>query len=109
MGRKQDNAPVGPTCPLIDETIGQVHNWYIDSEEISKNEYQGFEQRMEKIRQANSGLRDWGNDECRRADEAEKDLDYWKDQAELLQKEVNDLKSDITDLQNEIWEANERE
>ena len=102
MGRKTDNAPIGQTCPLIDETISQVHNWYMDSEEISKNEYQGFEQRMEKIRQANSALREWGNDECRRADEAEKDLDYWKDQAEKLADEIKDLQSDIRTLENEI-------
>jgi chromosome segregation ATPase len=105
MGRRGDNAPIGQTCPLIDETISQVHNWYMDSEEISKNEYQGFEQRMEKIREANSTLREWGNEQCKLAEEYEKDLDYWKDQAETLTQEIKDLQSDIRTLEKELSEA----
>jgi predicted nucleic acid-binding Zn-ribbon protein len=105
MGRKTDNAPVWPTCPLIDETISQVHDWYKESEEISRNEYQGFEIRMEKIRDANGRLRDWGNDECRRADEAENDLENAQDTISDLKKEIEDLKEEIKTLEKELSQA----
>jgi hypothetical protein len=68
MARRADNSPVGNTCPWIDEAIH-----VLDS---SKCDYNGTEvdnaiKALEKVRSANSELRDWGNELYLRVQELE--------------------------------------
>jgi septal ring factor EnvC (AmiA/AmiB activator) len=99
-----DNAPIKNTCPLIDKIINQVDDWYRSSEEIPKLGYADFEKSMEEIRSANSTLREWGNDECKRANDLEKELDSAKDEIEKLNDKIESLKSEIKDLEKELSE-----
>ena len=102
MGRKTDNAPIGHTCPKIDDVISTVHNWYSDAEEITKSDYQNFEKKMEEIRSANSTLREWGNEQCQLAEEFESDLDDAKEQVTDLKSEIEDLKAELKSLEKEL-------
>ena len=102
MGRKTDNAPIGNTCPLIDDCISDVYNWVQQSDEISKREYDKWEVKMEKLRSDNSILRDWGNEECMRAYEFEKDLDSANNQISDLKDEIESLKDELKSLEKEL-------
>lgn len=102
MGRRDDNAPIGHTCPKIDSVIQAIHSLYISSEEMTRQQYTDFEKLMEEIRSANSTLREWGNEECRRADELEKDLDDANRQLDNLKEEIESLKSEIKELENNL-------
>ncbi|VWB08280.1 hypothetical protein [Burkholderia lata] len=106
--RFRDNAPVGYTCPDIDAIISILEGVadrldevasQIDSTALSvqtedlgtqaANLRQAFEGRssaLEKLRAANDALRDWGNKECERADDAEKEMNRLRD-------EIRDLES----------------
>lgn len=102
MARRGDNAPVGHTCPKIDSVISMVHSLYLSSEEMSKQEYTEFEKLMEEIRSANSTLREWGNEENQKAEEFEKDLDYANRKIDDLTEEVEALKVEIKELENNL-------
>lgn len=116
MARRTDYAPIGNTCPMIDRVIDLVKVIYDEYEEFSQADYKSFEELMEKIREANSTLRDWGNDECLRAAELEKELDRanstiedLKDDAKSLQEEIKSLEKQVETLENDILEANDRQ
>lgn len=102
--RRGDNAPIGHTCPIIDDVITQIHSLYLSSEAMSKPEYTSFEILMEKIRSANTTLREWGNEQCNLAQEYENDLDNEKRKGEDLQDEVDSLKSEIKELEKQLSE-----
>jgi polyhydroxyalkanoate synthesis regulator phasin len=104
MSRYSDNAPIGHTCPKIDSVISQIHALYMSSEEMTKQEYAEFEKLMEEIRSANSTLREWGNEENKKAEEFEKDLDYEKSRVANLESEVEDLKKEVESLEKELLE-----
>jgi chromosome segregation ATPase len=105
MARRGDNAPIGHTCPKIDSVISSIHSLYLSSEEMSKKEYEDFEKLMEEIRSANSTLREWGNEQCDRAEEFEKDLDNSQREVDYLKNEVEELKSEVTQLEKDLAEA----
>ena len=102
MGRFRDNAPVSHTCPKIDDVINTLNEIYISEEPISRGELASIESTMEKIRKDNSALRDWGNEEYERAEENEKDRDYYKDLAEKYENEISDLKQEIRELHENV-------
>ena len=88
--RYRDNSGIENTCPKIDEVISAIDsvNWeesYWDAKTITEI--------MEKIRKANSDLRDWGNQMCRERDE--------------LQDEIYELQKEKEDLQDEIYALKE--
>ena len=102
MSRKGDNAPIGHTCPKIDDVISMVHNWYSDAEEITKSDYQIFEKKMEEIRSANSTLREWGNEQCLLAEQWEDDLNSANNQISDLKDEIESLKDELKFLEKEL-------
>lgn len=102
MARRGDNAPVPHTCPKIDDVIGIVTEIYRVDEPITKGELQNIEKQMEDIRTANSKLREWGNEEYERAEELEKDRDYYQDLSEKYESEIADLKAEIDSLKEEL-------
>lgn len=105
MARGGDNAPVGQTCPKIDDVISTCKEIYQSSEEMTMGELKSIEQTMEKIRSDNSALRDWGNKMCDELQEMEKDKDYYQDLAETYEKDIANLKSEIKDLEKELSQS----
>lgn len=95
---KRDNAPVSQTCPKIDDVINSLKELYKSSEEMSSRELTDLENTMEKIRSDNSDLRSWGNEQYDRAEELEKEMEYYKDLAEGYKSEITELKQEIKDL-----------
>ena len=100
MGRNRDNAPVGHTCPKIDQVISFLEkiDWNLEEDEEEKDlsiECKEMVEVMEQIRKANDSLRTWGNEEYNSKNEYEEERDD-------LEKEVKNLRSDLSDLQDEI-------
>lgn len=102
MPRRSDNSLIPQTCPKIDSVLSIITDIYSADEPITKGELQNIEKLMEEIREANSKLRDWGNDEYNRAEELEKDKDYYQNEHEKAQSEVDSLKSEVDSLKSEI-------
>lgn len=78
-----DYAPVKNTCPMIDEVIS-----VFDEVDFSDTDYKTQEEAiyvMEKIREANSSLREWGNEMHNEARE-------YKRECEDLRREITALK-----------------
>lgn len=105
MARRVDNAPVGNTCPKIDEVLSILTAIYQSSEEMSKGELKSVEDLMEKIRSDNAALREWGNDQCNQLEEMEKDRDYYQDKTGELENEVKDLQSEVRELEKQLSEV----
>jgi chromosome segregation ATPase len=110
MGRR-DNAPVGNTCPMIDDVVSHIDNIVGQSaegwENYTTNEGELAKGLMEKIRSANDSLRTWGNEMCQERDEFEKENDYNLARIKELELEVSnytdenkELKQEIDDLHN---------
>lgn len=98
MPRKPDHSPVNNTCPLIDEVIAILDK--IDTED--KSEIREANELMEKIRDANSTLREWGNgqyEDREAAEESEerksRDLADAEEKIAELEQEIEDLKAQI--------------
>lgn len=102
MARSGDNAPVGQTCRQIDDVISSLGELYVSSEPISKGELNDLEKTMEGIRRDNEQLRNWGNEQYERAEEMEKDRDYYQNEFEKANDEIKYLKSEIKELEKEL-------
>jgi hypothetical protein len=102
MGWTKDMAPVSQTCPKIDDVISSVKELYISGESISRGEMNDIEKTMNKIRNDNYELRDWGNDQYQIAYEMEKDRDYYMDLSEKYKDEIEYLKSEIKELEKQV-------
>lgn len=87
-----DNAPIGNTCPMIDNVIRSAS--YIKTTE-NEDDVNNILSVMEDIRSANQTLREWGNEQYHLTSETESE----KEVAECT---VNELKNDITALNDDI-------
>lgn len=97
---RNDAAPIGHTCPMIDDIIYFIKDIEWDDQEIDlQKESEKALNILEKIRSANSTLREWGNEQYQRAEEAEKEVDYYKDRVSILEDEIADLKKQIEELE----------
>lgn len=100
-----DRAPIGNTCPDIDSIIAvlegvadrldEIVGRTEDADEAAQLETQaenlrelitGRQSALERLRSDNDSLRQWGNEESKRADEAESE-------AKALQHQINVLES----------------
>lgn len=97
-----DNAPIGNTCPIIDEVLTYVEDLSNNLKYIPRGEQEDFKgsvdrinKLMEDIRDANSTLREWGNEQHNEKEDYERE----KDAAELT---VEELKDDIKSLNDDI-------
>lgn len=89
----RDNAPVGNTCPDINVIIemltavadrldtisGQIEDINIADDLATQSAnprclYEGRRSPMEELRSANESLRNWGNAECQRANDADEEI-----------------------------------
>jgi hypothetical protein len=67
-----DNAQIRNTCPTIDKVIYKIQTAFDEAESIIKKLSEALRE-MEKIRDDNATLREWGNEQYQRAEEAERD------------------------------------
>ena len=116
MGRHDDNAPIGNTCPKIDTVIRFLEkiDWDLDNEDEKylDDECKEIVEVMEEIRRANQTLREWGNATCVERDEREEERDYLEKQVKNLtadnesyEKEIEELKFEIEELDNKPTES----
>lgn len=104
--KNRDNAPIGQTCPMIDSVLSRIGRIYQDDEPISKADLAELEALMEKIRSANSTLRDWGNEQCNLAMDYEDEVDEERRKNDDLSRQIASLESEIKDLENELHSQN---
>lgn len=116
MSRYKDNSPVPQTCPLIDNVISIVDTIYRYYEAVTIKEKEEIESVMEKIRKANSDLREWGNEMCNEKEELENTLEdkeryinkletenkELKERVEYLELQNEDLEYDVSKLQDDV-------
>jgi polyhydroxyalkanoate synthesis regulator phasin len=102
----RDNTGVGHTCSLIDVVRDFIEGIKDDDigADLKKdgNEACAF---LEKIRKMNEELREFGNKQHKDLCEMEDDRDHYRNLAEKLQSEVDDLKSEIKDIEKQLSEA----
>jgi len=99
MSRNRDNSRVPHTCPIIDNVVGFLNSIdWDDNENDLEKECRNVLSILEDIRTANLNLREWGNDEYKRANEAEDELSDAKSIISDLQSEIIDLKQEIKEL-----------
>jgi len=104
----RDNAPIGNTCPMINNVIDVLNN--LDSYDVNNSDEllemqsevkKGIEI-LEQIRSANSDLREWGNDLYCDKEDLEKENDNLKDEVSELQSKISQLESEIDEIQIEL-------
>lgn len=105
-----DNAPIKNTCPIIDDVINYLHSIKSEAEYIKENPKENSSDEattildelfyaisiMEDIREANATLRDWGNEEFERAEDAEEKIENANSMIQELNEEIESLKSEFT-------------
>jgi len=95
MRRYNSREPVGHTCPDIDDIISSVE--YLSSE-CTKATCDDIIQKMEKVRDANSKLRDWGYEESQRVDELEEKVSDLESEISTLEDKVEDLEKENVEV-----------
>jgi len=116
---RYDNAPIGNTCPTIDNIIGKMEeakneaDWCLrNPDDKHTDELNNIVGKMadaildmEGIRSDNSTLRDWGNELFNEKDEIEKERDEAISEKESLEEEITELKSRIEELEEKLREV----
>ena len=104
MSRYSDNAPVGHTCPdineaqsIADNVIGKIDS-SIGEFNDAKKYLNSLISQLELLRKENSQLRDWGNEYYEKYEDLEKEYKYFE---EDKIKEINSLQSQISGLERE--------
>jgi uncharacterized protein YukE len=100
MSRHRDNSTIPNTCPNIDAVIRFVNS---NIPEFSDEEYQHeYEQEkkavlqvLEEIRDANQGLRNWGNEMYNDRESFEAEVDALKNTIDGLESEIRDLQLNL--------------
>jgi chromosome segregation ATPase len=100
----RDYSPVQNTCPKIDEVIAFLET--IDSEDVSRTSIKDVVNVMEEIRSMNAELREWGNDEYRRAESLDDDLRRMESEKDDVEREVSRLEKEVDELTSELNNIN---
>jgi archaellum component FlaC len=88
MGRRNDNTGVPQTCPFIDDVVSFVLGIEAEGNEAATEVLKV----LEVIRTHNGNLRDFANQQYRRADEAEDEVRDLKREIDSLERDINALK-----------------
>lgn len=106
------SAPVKNTCPDIDSLISDLDSIYdnliklsnqeeIDLQELKQlasslyEQYSGNNSTLEKLRTANSDLRQWGTD--------------WRDEAEEFEEKIKELENKLEEAEETIVDLRAKE
>lgn len=109
MARYNDFAPVKPTCPTINGIIDNMETAKNEAEYLLKNVSEDYVEfvrvifdelhiaisDIELVRDANSELREWGNEQFERVEYAEKELESAQSEVEELKEELECLKEQL--------------
>lgn len=93
MGRYDDHAPVRHTCPKIDGAQSDIDS--------AINYLTELRDELEVLRKENAELREWGNEECRRANDFESDYRAACKEIESLKDDVDYLNKQVRELENQ--------
>lgn len=99
--KNKDHAPIGNTCPHIDEAQWHMDDFASDLESVAKR-IREYGKELEKLRHENATLREWGNDECKRANEYESEADELRKQLETANDEIQSLIQEVKDYEKQI-------
>lgn len=103
MGRFDDNAPIGNTCPIIDDVVNYIENFREEfSNEDNDIDFHFALGVMEDIRSANLELRNWGNDLYQELEELKKERDNLIDELDDSEEELERANSKIDELEDFI-------
>ena len=103
MGRFNDNAPVGNTCPIIDDVVSYIEHFREEfSNEDNDIDFHFALGVMEDIRSANLELRNWGNDLYQELEELKKERDNLIDELNDSEEELERANSKIDELEDFI-------
>lgn len=108
------SAPSEYSCQYFDAAIEEIDSGLSHLENVHITAWVTLEAQLEKAkdflenaRQVNSDLREWGEVQEKRADEAEDLAESWEEKADDLkryledaQKEIAELESQVKDLEN---------
>lgn len=100
MSRFRDNSGIPNTCPKIDEVISAIKS--VDWGDDNYWDEKGLTEIMEKIRNANSELRDWGNEMNRERDDLQGLLDDLENENKKLKQDIESCIYEIKMLENKI-------
>lgn len=98
MRRRDNDCPVGYTCPIIDAAIDFIKG----IEGIDNADIKWTVEQLEELRRENQSLRNWGSDQRTRADEAEESVEELNSEISKLRDELEDLKSEYKSLEKQI-------
>lgn len=87
MGR-YSNAPVPYTCPAIDGVKNRL-------DDIIK-EVENCKDEIEELRDANDRLRRWGDEECERANDLEKENDRLSEELRVANDTIEELRHELS-------------
>lgn len=104
---RSGNEPVDHTCPTIDAVIEDVKYLISGEDDVPEDLIDTIIENIEKIRDANHQLREWG---CERDEEATKNsniIDDLNSEIEELKERVVELDGTVCDLETEVDSLNE--
>ena len=110
MARWNDNAPVGNTCPKIDNVIAIIDNlseYDINIDDEFSNMEKDVKEAisiMENIRSDNSELREWGNELFREKVDLENNVYQLEKRISELERENSNYSDEVKDLEEQISE-----
>lgn len=90
MKRYSTSEPIGATCPDIDDVIMAIQTAITHSDSI-QDALHGQVRAMESLRNANSLLREWGEQGASRVED--------------LEQQVADLEQQVADLEDQLEEV----
>jgi chromosome segregation ATPase len=118
-----DNAPVEPTCNTIDKILDylkeakeEIKDILIKENDIEyeyelKSSLEYIEDAVdyiEEVRNANSILRDWGNELYETVDDLKSQINQYESIIEELRYEKNNLENIVNEMELKILELEER-
>lgn len=98
--RRGDNSPVDYTCPLIDEVISFIED--LDGECVSGYSVRSMVNVLEKIRKANTELREWGNDMYQELEDSKSD---YEDQLAKLENDLEIVMDELKDVRDDLHQT----
>lgn len=101
---KWSTAPVGNTCPDIDDAIsniGSLADMAQACEDYDPSHYKEAIKILEQLRGANDRLRQWGDGLQEEVNGYEKEVEYLKSQNENYKEDARDWEQKYYDLEKE--------
>jgi len=105
---KRNISPIPFTCPKINEVKGCIENAISFIEDYAEEnggiifELVNALEVLEEIRNANEGLREWGEENANEIEKLNDEIDDKKYIISSFENEIDELNDKIKDLENEI-------